>query len=86
MKNLTLNNLEKIINNNASVAYIVKELGLLENNTFRLSFNYAGRGVYDVNLMFNNVQLSSRIVCASSDFQYLTCMEVFDGWQLKILR
>lgn len=88
MKNLKLNELTKIIYNcnNASVTYIIKELGLLENSTFKLNFNYVGCGVYDVNLMFNSIKLSSRIVCASSDLQYLTYMEVLGGWQLKILR
>lgn len=86
MKNLTLNNLAKIIDNNASVAYVIEKLGLLENNTFTLNFNYVGGGVYDANLIFNNVYLSSRIVCASSDLQHLTDIQVFDGWQIKILR
>ena len=88
MKNvkLTLNNLAKVINNNTSVAYIIKELKLNENNTFSINFNYEGCNVYKVTLIFDNIKLASTIVCAASDIQYLTYMEVLDGWQLKILK
>ena len=87
MKNdLTLNNLEKVISGNVSVAYIINELKLNENNTFKLNFDYVGCDVYKVNLMFNNLNLTSTIVCTTSDLQYLTYMEVLDGWQLKVIR
>ena len=83
---LTLNNLAKAINNNASIAHIIKELKLSENNTFKLNFEYEGCDVYKVYLMFYNLTLSSTIICATSDIQYLTYMNVLDGWQVKITR
>ena len=82
---LMLNTLEKATNGNISVAQIIRELKLIENNTFKLNFNYEGCDVYKVNLMFDNIKLSSTIICSISAIQYLTYMEVLDGWQLEIL-
>lgn len=57
MREFDINNLAKNINNysNVSVAYIINELKLTENNTFKLNFNYVGCDIYKVNLMFDNL-------------------------------